>query len=80
MMKLKSSRDSRDDFPGGDLVQVQALVGLGVVLLVVLHVYEELPGAPLLEQAHQVRLEGLHVGCRDFVDLSSSSSSSVYVR
>ena len=53
---------------------------LCVVLLIILHVNEELPRTALLEEAHQVGLQGFDIRCGDFVDLSSAAASPMQAR
>lgn len=54
---------------GGD-GNIDAAVGGGVILLVVLDELEELLGATLLKETHEGRADSLHLAGRDLGDLS----------
>lgn len=49
---------------------IDALVGGGILLLVVLDELEELLGAALLKETHERGADGLHLAGRDLGDLS----------
>ena len=49
--------------------QVHSLVCLGITFIVILDINEELASTSLFENAHERRLEGLHVSCRHLMNL-----------